>query len=101
MSPKDRFEELKRNKFCLECLTPGLKAKHEGNCFDKFKCANESHKRYKCGLHVLICNQHKRIKENLDLLELFKAKHITGSGNAGNPYPDFSKNIVISLVECR
>ena len=97
MSPKDRFEELKRNQFCFHCLTPGLKAKHGGNCFDKFKCPNESYKRYKSGLRVLICDQHKSNKENVDLLELYKAKYITGSGNAGNPYPDFSKNIGISF----
>ena len=78
-------------------MKPGLKAKHRGNCFDKFKCPNESHKRYKSGLHVLICDQHKSNKENLDLLELYKAKYITSCGNAGNPYPDFGKNIGISF----
>ena len=93
MSPKERFEELKRKNLCFQCLTPGLKAKHEGNCFDKFKCPNESHKQHKFGLHVLICDRHKNNKENLELLELYKAKCITGSGNAGTPYPDFSKNI--------
>ena len=97
MSPNERFEELKRKKFCFLCLAPGLKAKHGGICFDKFKCPNDSHKRYKTGLHVLICDQNKDNKENLDLLELYKAKYITGSGNVGNLYPDFSKNIGISF----
>ena len=97
LSPKDRFDELKSKNFCFQCLAPGLKAKHGGNCFDKFKCPNENHRRYKSGLHVLICDQHKSNKVNLDLLELYKAKCITGFGNAGNPYPDFSKNIGISF----
>ena len=45
-------------------------------------------KRHKFGLHVLICDKHKNNKENLELLELYKAKFITGSGNAGTPYPE-------------
>ena len=97
MSPKERFEILKEKNLCFQCLTPGLKAKHEGNCFDRFKCPNESHKRHRFGLHVLICDQHKNNKENLELLELYKAKCITGSDNAGTPYSDFSKNIGISF----
>ena len=52
MNPMARFEELKRKKFCLECLTPGLKAGHEGRCFDKYKFPDESHNHYKSGLHV-------------------------------------------------
>ena len=78
-------------------MTPGLKTKHGGNCFDKFKCPNESDKRHKFGLRVLICDKHKNNKENVELLELCKAKYIIGSGNAGTPYPDFSKNIGISF----
>ena len=46
MSPNERYAELKRNKLCFQCLTPGLKAYHEGKCFDMFKCPHEDHKRF-------------------------------------------------------
>ena len=94
MSPKKRFEELKSKKFCFQCLTPGLKANHEGDCFEKFKCPNESHKRFKRGLHVLICDKHKNNRENLELLEIYRSKCITGSNC---DYKDFSKTIGISF----
>ena len=31
MSPKERFDELKKKNLCFQCLSPGLKAKHAGN----------------------------------------------------------------------
>jgi len=45
MNPQERFDELKRRKLCAQCLTPGLKFGHEGKCFDKFKCPDDSHKK--------------------------------------------------------
>ena len=88
MSTKQRFEELKKRNLCFQCLTPGLKANHEGDCFDKYKCPDDSHKRFKNGLHVLICDRHKNKKENLDLLESYKTKYIT---NTNSSHRDFSK----------
>ena len=92
MNPKARFEELKRKKFCLECLIPGLKAGREGYCFDKYKCPDESHNRYKSGLHILICDRHKNNPENIHLLQQYKAKYIVKDS-----HKDFSKNIDIAF----
>ena len=100
MNPKQRFEELKSKNLCFQCLTPGLKANHEGNCFDKYKCPDNSHRRFKTGLHVLICDQHKGKKENLYLFESYKTKCII---NSKHLHQDFSKNIGISFhvgTEC-
>ena len=94
MTVKERFQELKTKKLCFQCLTPGLKAHHEGHCFDKYVCPDESHKRFPSGLHVLICDKHKDNKANLELLDDYKAKYIT---NPGSLHTEFSKNITISL----
>ena len=91
MNPKDRFEELKRKKLCLQCLTPGLKMGHEGHCFDRYKCPDESHNRYKSGLHILVCDRHKNDEKNLQLLELYKSKCISDTQK------DFSKKIEIAF----
>ena len=93
MSPNERYAELKRNKLCFQCLTPGLKAYHEGKCFDIFKCPYEDHKRFKNSPHILICDQHKN-KANLYLLEQYKLKCIM---NSKDLHRDFSKNIGISF----
>ena len=77
--PKQRFDELKNINLCFQFLTPGLKRHHEGFCFNKYSCPDESHKRFKSGLHVLICDRHKNDKKNLELLEGYKSKHIVNS----------------------
>ena len=93
MSPRQRFEELKGKKFCLQCLSPGLKAGHEGRCFDKYKCPDESHNRYKRGLHVLVCDRHKHNRENIEILDAYKSKCIN---NVKEMYAEFSNNIGIA-----
>ena len=40
-SPKERFSELNKKNLCFQCLTPGLKFKHPGYCFDKYKCTHD------------------------------------------------------------
>ena len=94
MNPKQRFEELKRKKLCFQCLTPGLKVGHEGKCFDRYKCPNESHRCFKSGIHVLICNRHKNDQANLELLDVYKSNCILHTNNS---YSEFSKNIGISF----
>ena len=96
MTPKERFDELKKKKMCFQCLTPGLKAKQEGNCFDKFKCPNDSHKRFRSGLHVLICDKHKTDKANLALLEAYEAMYITSSNSS---HREFSTSISLHVDE--
>ena len=41
MTPSERFNELKRKRFCFQCLSPGRAAHHDGFCFDKFKCLDK------------------------------------------------------------
>ena len=94
MKPKERFEELRKKKLCFQCLTPGLKLGHEGRCFDRYKCPDDSHKRYNYSPHVLVCDQHKTKQQNLELLKEYKAKCIVGANDA---YADFSNNIDIAL----
>ena len=94
MSTKERFEALRKKHLCFQCLTPGHKAGHDGNCFDKFNCPHDSHKSHKRGMHVLICYKHKGDDANKKLFEEYKAKFITFANSA---HKDFSKNISISL----
>ena len=96
MTAKKRFDILKSKHLCFQCLTPGFKSGHQGDCFDKFKCPHESHNTHNRGLHVLICNQHKENRENIELLEEYKAKYITFSGS---PHQEFSRNIRVHHVE--
>ena len=77
-------------------LSPGLKAKDAGNCFDKFMCPNESHKRFRSGLHVLICDKHKTEKANLALLEAYQAKYIASSDSS---HREFSTSISLHVDE--
>ena len=92
MTTKEKFEEIKRKRFCFQCLTPGMKLNHPGFCFDKFKCPHESHQRNDRGVHVMICDKHKGNPENVELFEKYKTKYIT---NASNPLPDYSRNMVL------
>ena len=92
MTTKEKFEEIKRKRFCFQCLTPGMKANHPGFCFDKFKCPHVSHQQNDRGIHVMICDKHKMNPENVELFEKYKTKYIT---NASNPLPEYSRNMVL------
>ena len=54
MNPQERLNKLKRIGFCFQCLSPGLKKGHNGFCFSKFNCPDDSRKRFDCGYHVLM-----------------------------------------------
>ena len=88
-STKERFEILRKKKLCFQCLSPGKKAGHDGPCFDKFRCPNDTHKTHTRGLHVLICAKHKEEEANKKLFADYKAKFITFPSNS---HKDFSKN---------
>ena len=94
MSVKERLEALRKKHLCFQCLTPGHKAGHAGNCYDKFNCPHDSHKSHDRGLHVLICYKHKGDDANKKLFEEYKSKFITFPNST---HKDFSKNISISL----
>ena len=92
MKVKERFELLKSKNLCFQCLSPGMKAGHKGRCFDRYKCPDQSHKGFRSGLHVLVCDSHKGKPENLKLLEEYKKYCIEDGG-----FKEFTINIGISL----
>ena len=93
MSAKERFEMLRKSKFCLQCLYPGRERNHAGKCMDNFNCPHASHKRFPRGLHVLICETHKDEPDNVALLEAYKARYITFQNS---PHQDFSKHMALT-----
>jgi len=76
MSPRDRFLELKSKGFCFQCLYPGAtmsQGKHkEGRCQHDFTCQHEIHNRYPTKKHVLVCDEHKDLPQNQQLLQKYK-----------------------------
>ena len=63
MTPKERFQELRRKRYCFQCLFPGASqstSKHnDGKCRRDFICKNVSHDKYPTKKHVLVCHKHK------------------------------------------
>ena len=102
MSPADRFQFLRTNGFCFQCLYPGAKVnqgKHrDGKCQHQFTCKNQSHNKFPTKKHVLVCDEHKNDQHNKDVLEDYKARCILRQ-----PLPTYSKNIGIfhSLFKCQ
>ena len=93
MTPLQRFNELRRKQLCFQCLTPGLKARHSGQCFDKYKCPHDSHQAHQTGIHILICDKHKNEQANKDLLEVYKEKCVMRTSDP----PEFSRNIALHV----
>ena len=63
MTPKERFQELRRKRYCFQFLFPGASqstGKHsDGKCRRDFICKNVSHDKYPTKKHVLVCHKHK------------------------------------------
>ena len=63
MTPKERFQELRRKGYCFQCLFPGAlqnTGKHsDGKCQRDFTCKNRSHDKYPTKKHVLLCHEHR------------------------------------------
>ena len=87
MNPKERLNKFK-NKTLFSVSGPGYKKSHDGFCFYKYICSDESHKRFKSGLHVLICDKHKNGPENVALHEDYKAKYRNNLGIASSFHVD-------------
>ena len=96
MTPTQRFTELKKKGLCIQCLYPGAKyrsSKHkEGRCYGEFTCKHPSHDKYPTKMHVLVCNEHKDLPENRDLLELYRDKFILKQSNLSS----FSNQLQLS-----
>jgi len=92
MNPQERLSQLNRKKLCFQCLTPGAKKGHYGNCYNTFNCPDGSHKTFDIGYHVLVCNRHKNDPQNQKLLEEYKSRYISDS-----LHKNFSKNLSIAF----
>lgn len=77
MTPKSRRSAIVRNKFCLQCLSPGMKFDKEHTCYDTYVCPDPSHKKFSKGLHVLVCQEHKTSAENMKILENYKRNFLS------------------------
>ena len=72
MTTADRRKKIFEKKLCAQCLEPGVKFNDEHECSSEYTCPDKSHKRFKSGLHVLICSHHRECEENINLVEKFK-----------------------------
>ena len=98
MNCNERFEFLRNNKLCFQCLYPGANnsvGKHkEGKCQRDFACPHPSHAKFPRRKHVLVCDDHKHTTENKNLLDDYKKRFILRNDQGAN-LPSFSKEIVI------
>ena len=93
MTCEKRRQELQKKGFCFQCLKPGQKHRDTHNCPKKYSCTDPSHASFQKNLHVLVCERHKALQANIDLLEEFKRNVIL---KRSDNFRDFTKNI--SLV---
>ena len=90
MSPTDRYAKLKAKNLCTTCIYPGaVKGNKHKYYFLNFCCPHSSHQGGE-KLHVLLCDEHKNMDENVKLFEKFKNKFIT---NCKVPLPQYTKHI--------
>ena len=90
---KTRNLELLKRKFCLQCLSPGVKHFKPHNCSKKYVCPDSSHKSFK-GLHVLVCDEHKGSAANVTLLQQYIKNHIEKRGT----FHDFTRKISLTCI---
>ena len=94
-SPATRLKLIKEKGFCFQCLLPGTSSsygKHaEGRCQRDFSCPHPSHDKYSTKKHVLVCEDHKTMECNKELLQKFTHRFIRSP-----MLPEFSKNINLS-----
>ena len=98
MTPKQRFKLLYDKGLCYQCLSPGVSVEHgkhkAATCYSKFVCKHKAHLKYPRKKHVLVCEDHKNMSENVSLLEQYKKENIYC---LKSPVPDFSKQIKLSF----
>ena len=95
MSPYQRCSVLLKSKFCVQCLVPGVKHDEQHKCYNHYVCPDKSHASFPKGLHVLVCDKHKRDAANLALLEKFKRKVML---RRSRDFADYTKNISLVSV---
>ena len=92
-SCKVRLREILKRHFCVQCLSPGIKKGDNHNCVKRYACSHADHTKFSKALHVLLCENHKGRKENIDLLGEYMKNFIC---KRSDNFESFTKNI--SLV---
>ena len=92
-SCKVRLREILKRHFCVQCLSPGIKKGDNHNCVKRYACSHADHTKFSKALHVLLCENHKGRKENIDLLGEYMKNFIC---KRSDNFESFTRNI--SLV---
>ena len=92
MSPDERRKALFQRKLCAQCFEPGIRFDEKHNCSKIYSCQDNFHRKFKNGLHGLVCERHRDKMDNQKLLEKFNKEVMEKYSNLEN----FSKNIGIS-----
>ena len=97
MTPRERFQELQKKKFCFQCLYPESnrdKGKtQEGHSQRDFACHYKSHEKYARIKQILVCQEQSDTDKNKNFLKTFNTKCILREKPT---LPDFSKYINLS-----
>ena len=97
-----RLQLLRKRGFCCQCLYPGDKitgTKHsQGRCrrdYTIIHASIPSHDKFPTKKHVLVCAEHKDLKENETIFELYKFKCFLKQKQI--QLPEFSREIKLSF----
>ena len=69
MSLGEQQKSLFHKILCAQCLEAGMRFDENHNCSKIYSCQDTLHKKFKNGLHVLVCAHHRDTKENQKLLK--------------------------------
>ncbi|XP_066927799.1 uncharacterized protein [Clytia hemisphaerica] len=79
-SPAERLKILNNKGFCIQCLFPGASSttgKHQdGRCQHDFICPHPTHHQDPIKKHVLLCEDHKALPSNQQLLKRYVDRFI-------------------------
>ena len=93
-SCKKRKIELLKRKFCVQCMSPGVKHSDAHNCSSKYVCPDDSHKSLKKSLHVLLCEDHKTSQANITIAQQYITNFIDKRGT----FHDFTRKISLTCI---
>ena len=103
MTANDRRRKVFDKKLCDQCLEPGVRYDETHNCSKEYVCPDKFHKKFKNGLHVLICSHHKENEENQNLLEKYRKNVIEKTKNGENlitvKWLGYIKNLPFSIQQ--
>jgi hypothetical protein len=78
MSCKERAAQVRKLRYCLQCLSGKTKFNDPAHaCSDKWICKNIAHASYVKKLHFLVCELHSSEADNLTLFGVFQVEVLT------------------------